>query len=274
MKTILITGASDGIGRAAARQLSARGHRVIAVGRDPEKTRAVGEELRAPHHVCDFADLKDVRRLAADVLEQHAAIDVLCNNAGGMMGSRQVTTDGHEATWQVNHLAPFLLTNLLLPRLIESRATVIATSSVVARMAKPDLDDLNSESSYSAAKAYYVAKLADIWFTKELVRRFHDRGISAVSFEPGAVATSFGKQTFMTRMLYQSPLRRLMRTPDQGAELMVRLADTTPGLDWEQGGHYGKGMKLAKTHPLADDPTVAAQVWKLSDEMVGGIGAF
>ena len=132
-KTIVITGGSDGIGRAAARALSEAGHTVVVVGRSVDKTKAVAEEVGGHHHIGDFSRLDDVRRLADELLEHYPVIDVLCNNAGGIMGPRRTTVDGHEMTFQVNHLAPFLLTKLVLPRLITSKATVIATSSSVNR---------------------------------------------------------------------------------------------------------------------------------------------
>ena len=129
-RTIVITGASDGIGAAAARQLQAEGERVVIVGRSAEKTARVADELGAERHVADFADLAQVRALAAELRAQHDRIDVLANNAGGMFAQREVTVDGFEKTFQVNHLAGFLLTNLLRDVLVESRASVIQTASV------------------------------------------------------------------------------------------------------------------------------------------------
>ncbi len=177
-RTMLITGASDGIGAVAARRLVAAGHRVVLVGRSARKTEALATELGAPFHVADFAELAQVRALADAVRADHPRIDVLANNAGGMSGRREVTVDGYEHTFQVNHLAPFLLTNLLLPTLIESSATVVQTASRVARYAGPlDLDNLQLEHGYSPAKAYGNSKLANILFTRELHRRYHDQAL-------------------------------------------------------------------------------------------------
>ncbi|HBR89532.1 MAG TPA: short-chain dehydrogenase, partial [Microbacterium sp.] len=128
-RTIIITGASDGIGAASARQLHEAGEQVIVVGRDPDKTAAVAKRLDVPSHVADFADLAQVRDLAETLLQQYPRIDVLANNAGGVFGERTETRDGYELTFQVNHLAPFLLTNLLVERLRTSQASVIQTSS-------------------------------------------------------------------------------------------------------------------------------------------------
>jgi hypothetical protein len=132
-RTIVMTGASDGIGAAGAARLNALGNTVVVIGRSKEKTMAVANSLEAEYFVADFSDLDQVRALAANLLERYETIDALVNNAGGIMGPRRITVDGHEATFQINHLAPFLLTTLLLDRLITSRASVITTSSVANR---------------------------------------------------------------------------------------------------------------------------------------------
>lgn len=269
-KTIVITGASDGIGRAAARALSADGHAVIIVGRSEDKVRRASEELETVSYQCDFARLAAVRDLAATLLRHHPRIDVLVNNAGGIMGDRQVTEDGHELTWQVNHLAPFLLTTALLPRLAESRAVVIATSSSVNKMAKLDLEDLNAERKYSASASYSAAKLANIMFTKELQRRYGDVGVSAVSFQPGPVATNFAMQAHgVTRLLYHSVLSRLLLTPEKGADTLVWLVNSSSGADWRPGEHYGK-RRIAKAHKSAGDTLLCARLWSRSEDMIEG----
>ena len=191
-KVMVITGASDGIGAAAARALSARGHRIVLVGRSREKTQRIAQELEQEFHVADFAELAQVRALAHLLLERHPRIDVLANNAGGVFGrNRQLTIDGHEVTFQVNYLAPFLLTSLLMERLIESRASVINTSSVANRAyGRIDLANLNGQKRYNPVTAYGNAKLAQILFTKELHHRYADRGLASAAFHPGNIATS------------------------------------------------------------------------------------
>ncbi|MEV0627554.1 SDR family NAD(P)-dependent oxidoreductase [Nonomuraea wenchangensis] len=267
-KTVIVTGASDGIGRAAARILHERGARVVLVGRSPGKTEALAGELGADFHVADFARLAEVRALAETLLERHPVIDVLANNAGGIMGSRRLTADGHETTFQVNHLAPFLLTTLLLPRLVESGATVINTSSALNLSARLDLDDLDAERRYSGTRAYSGSKLANILFTRELQRRHGPAGISAASFHPGVVATNFADGTdSVARLTYRSPLKRLMLTPEQGADTLVWLATTPPGEGWEPGGHYAK-RRPAPTHRLAGDPEAARLLWERSEAML------
>jgi NAD(P)-dependent dehydrogenase (short-subunit alcohol dehydrogenase family) len=272
VKTIVITGASDGIGAAAARRLKSVGHSLVLVGRSPEKTRRIGEELDSPFLTADFADLADVRALAARLADECPTIDVLVNNAGGIFGDRTPTVDGFEKTLQINHLAPFLLTNLLMPALADSDASVINTSSAAARLfGNIDLDDLGNERCFSANKAYGDSKLANVLFTKELHRRFHPAGLSAAAFHPGPVATGFASEsTSLMRWVYQTPLRHIagLISPDQGAQTLVWLAETTPGTDWVSGEFYEK-LQIAKTNPQAADPALARAHWDRSAELVG-----
>lgn len=270
-QTIVITGASDGIGAAAARQLHARGERVVLVGRSPQKTAAVAAELDgAPHHLADFAKLADVRRLASE-LGAYERIEVLVNNAGGIMGDRQVTEDGFEKTFQVNHLAPFLLTQLLLDRLIASRAKVIQTASDAANRYGSDFDieDLNNERRYSPEKAYGYGKLENVLFTRELDRRHRADGIAAVAFHPGTVRSSFASDTthFM-RFVYHTPVKYLMTiSPDKSARALSWLVEGKPGTDWQPGGFYAKN----RPHELKfqDDGTVARALWERSEQLLG-----
>jgi NAD(P)-dependent dehydrogenase (short-subunit alcohol dehydrogenase family) len=267
-RTIIITGASDGIGAAAARTLTAAGDTVVIVGRSPEKTAAVARELGAEHHVADFARLDDVRELAATLLENHPRIDVLANNAGGIMAERGMTVDGFEKTLQVNHLAPFLLTNLLMPRLVENRASIITTSSAAARVfGHIDLDDLGNERAYTPNKAYGDAKLANILFTRELARRFGDRGVAAAAFHPGIVGTSFATgSTSPLRVLYRV-FGRFLLSPEKGADTLVWLATATPRTEWENGAFYTK-RAIDRTNPQADDAALAATLWERSAALV------
>jgi NAD(P)-dependent dehydrogenase (short-subunit alcohol dehydrogenase family) len=269
-KTILITGASDGVGAAAARALHGRGHTVIVVGRDPEKTGAVAEPLGAPWLTADFARLDDVRHLAETVIERWPALDVLASNAGGLMGAKTTTIDGHELTFQVDHLAPFLLTRLLLPRLIENRGTIIATSSVAHRVARrADLTDPDHPARYGAERAYALAKLANILHVKELHRRYHADGIATAAFHPGVVASGFsaGSRSPL-KLLYRSVLNRLIRSPEQGADTLIWLASSRGGADWPSGAYF-TDRGLATTSKLADDPEAAARLWGLSERMLG-----
>jgi len=267
-RTIVITGASDGIGAAAARALSQAGERVVLVGRSPQKTEALATELGVDHHLADFTRLDDVRALAAELLRRYPRIDVLANNAGGIMGDRQLTVDGHEKTLQVNHLAPFLLTTLLLDRLIASRATVINTSSAANRFGRINLDDLENERKYSPNKAYGDAKLANILFTRELHRRYSGRGLVTAAFHPGVVATSFSTDsTSVMRLVYQTALKRLLITPEKGADTLVWLAGTAAGVDWQSGEYYEK-RRVRSANSQASDAGLATALWERSVDMV------
>ncbi|WP_125611211.1 SDR family NAD(P)-dependent oxidoreductase [Specibacter cremeus] len=269
-RTVVITGASDGIGAAAARMLAHPSDTLVLVGRSPAKTAAVAQQLEADSFTADFADLAQVRELAGKLAAAYPRIDVLANNAGGVMGRREVTVDGHEKTFQVNHLAPFLLTTLLMDRLVESRATVINTSSRAHRVfGRFDIDDLDAERKYATNAAYGNAKVAVILFTRELQRRFGDHGIAAAAFHPGTVATSFAHGSTSSMRMAQMPMaKRFLLTPEQGADTLVWLASTVPGVDWVPGEYYAK-RRIAKSSPAASDPDLARRLWERSAAMVG-----
>lgn len=268
-RTVVVTGASDGIGAAAARALHRRGDHVVVVGRSPDKTRAVAGELGAPYHLADFAVLDDVRTLAAALRARYERIDVLANNAGGLMGPRSLTVDGFERTLQVNHLAPFLLTHLLLDPLRAAGARVIATASAAARLfGHLDLEDLGNERDYSAHKAYGDSKLANVLFSRELHRRFHADGLTSAAFHPGVVATNFAAETHSSmRWVYRTPLARLLASPAKGADTLLWLATAQAGA-W-RSGEYFERRRVARTHPQADDAALAAGLWDRSAELLG-----
>jgi NAD(P)-dependent dehydrogenase (short-subunit alcohol dehydrogenase family) len=267
-QTIVITGASDGIGAAAARQLSGRGHRVVVVGRSPDKTAAVAEAIAAPFHIADHADLAQVRALAEELRTAYPRIDVLANNAGGIF-AQETTVDGFDKTLQVNHLAPFLLTHLLLDRLVDSRARVIQTSSVGHRaFGRIDLDDLENRRGWRAEKAYGDSKLANVLFTKELHRRYWGRGVAAAAFHPGGIATNFAHDTSsLMRFAYHSPLRHLMASADKGGQRLVWLAEGTPGLTWRSGEYYERN-RPGRLNPQVGDEELARGLWRRTEAML------
>ena len=232
-KTIVITGGSDGIGAAAARALVKAGQNVILVGRNPEKTKRTADELGCQFHLADYAKLSDVVRLAGE-LNAYERIDVLANNAGGAQDERKLTEDGFERTFQINVLAQFLLTRLLLDKLAASNATVIQTASIAANLFGSDFDsaDPESENDYTPFRAYGRAKLCDILFTRELQRRYGDRGINAVAFEPGVVRTNFASEsTRFVRFCYHTPLKYLFTiSPKRSARRLTRLAPLCQGI--------------------------------------------
>jgi NAD(P)-dependent dehydrogenase (short-subunit alcohol dehydrogenase family) len=268
-QTIIITGASDGIGAAAARQLHEHGHRVVVVGRSPEKTAAVADRIGAPHHVADLADLAQVRALADELLTAYPRIDVLANNAGGIF-HQETTVDGFDKTFQVNHLGPFLLTHLLLDRLVQSRAKVIQTSSVGHRLfGRIDLDDLDNAQAWTANKAYGDSKLANVLFTKELHRRYADQGLAAAAFHPGGIATNFANDTSsVMRLAYHTPLRYVMTGVETGGRRLVWLAEGTPGVTWTSGEYYERS-KPGRVNPQVHDADLARGLWERSEALLG-----
>ncbi|MBC8093057.1 MAG: SDR family NAD(P)-dependent oxidoreductase [Pseudonocardia sp.] len=269
-KTIVITGASDGIGAAAARALVGLGHDVVVVGRSPAKTRGVADQLGATSFVADFADLRQVRDLAAELVAGFPRIDVLANNVGALMsGDRETTVDGHEKTFQVNYLAPFLLTSLLTETLVRSGGTVINTASMLGKiLGRVDLDDLDAREGFSAMGAYGSASLEILLASQELHRRSAALGVSVAAFHPGVVATNVAAgSTRLLRMLYSRPVRRFLTTPEKGADTLVWLATSQPGTDWASGGYYSK-RKPMSFGKRAADTELAARLWGRSEELV------
>ena len=271
MQTIVITGASDGIGAAAARRLAGGDVRLILVGRSPTKTRAVAAETGAEYHVSDFARLAHVRELAAAITSSTDRIDVLANNAGGMFAGPVPTEDGHEKTFQVNHLAPYLLTHLLLDGLLAAGGRVVNTSSIAARLyPRLDLDDLNGWRNYTDTRAYGNAKLANILFTAGLHEKFHGEGLSAVAFHPGMVATNFASHTdgYLHRV-YHGALSRFLTSPTQGGERLVHFLEGRPGREWESGNYYARPGRIGRAHPVAYRPGTVQEHWRRSADMLG-----
>ena len=264
-KTIVITGASDGIGAAAARRLSEYGGNVVVVGRSQSKTTAVAAELGADYFVADFADLAQVRALAEKIRSEYPRIDVLANNAGGMVTENNMTADGLEKMYQVNYLSPFLLTTALLDLLVDSHATIINTTSSSQRLLpRVTITDLENTDRHRPGTAYALTKLAIVLFTMELHRRYHARGLSAATFHPGYVNSNFGDASgsrFLSFMKHRVPITaRFTATAEQGAEQLVWLASSTPGIDWQPGEYYSK-HKVAKANRAAYDPILASALW-------------
>ncbi len=270
-RTVIITGASDGIGAAAAARLSRSGENVVVVGRSEPKTTAVAARLGVEYFIADFTDISEVRRLAEQLLQSYPRIDVLANNAGRFMKRRELTVDGHETTFQVDYLAAFQLTTLLMDRLVESRATVLNTSSVVNRLfGRVDIDDLDAARGYRPLRAYGNAKLEMILFTRELHRRYHAAGISTAAFHPGDVATNFGDEsrTWWIRTAFRGPIRFLALVgPEAGSDELVWLASATPGTDWKSGEYYAD-HRIGRANRRAYDPVLARELWERSLAMV------
>jgi len=260
-KTIIITGASAGIGEAAAREL-AKDNNVVIVGRS-KRTRKVAKELGVDYYQADYANLESVRTLAKDLLKAYPKIDLLVNNAGGIMKSIVMTKDGFEQTFQVNYLAQFLLTDLLMDRLIASKGAVINTSSAAHRFARLHLDNLQFASAPFVA--YGNGKLLDLIHAQELARRYSAKGVDAVSFHPGVVATNFASATNGPfAWMYNTSAKALLKTPAQGADTLVWLANNRPL--WQNGGYYSK-RKLSAIGGLARDPAVGSKIWDITEKL-------
>lgn len=275
-RVCVITGATSGIGRAAAGELAALGARVVIVARDPVRGAAARDEISREtrnHEVAlEVADLKSqrqVRDLAARLLAALPEIHVLVNNAGLALAERRLTEDGLEETFAVNHLAPFLLTSLLLDRLRASApARVVTVASAAHRGAVIPFDDLNGERGFSGWLAYGWTKLANILFTAELARRLDGSGVTATCLHPGVVATGFGREgPLLIREFQRWVGRLLLLDPQRGAETLVWLA-SSPEVAGASGAYYVK-RRLVTPSRAARDAAAAHRLWLLSERLTG-----
>jgi NAD(P)-dependent dehydrogenase (short-subunit alcohol dehydrogenase family) len=270
MTFVLLTGATRGIGAAAAVELARQGAEVALVGRDRERVRAVALQARAAgggapvhEHVADLMLMAEVRALAQEVRERYEHIDVLANNAGALFASRKETSEGFERTFALNHLAPFLLTNLLRDRLQGAR--VVTTASDAHESGRLDLEDLQSSNSYAAMRVYGTTKLCNILFTRELARRAPE--LHANCFHPGVVRTGFAKNENGIWKILTTLAGPFFRSPQHGARSLVWLAlsDEAAGLT----GEYVQDEKVLTPSAQARDDTLAEGLWERSAELVG-----
>lgn len=257
-KTIVLTGASSGIGAIAARELAKDGWDVAVVGRNPERTNQVAAAIGGTAFIADYDRLDDVRALAHNLLAAYSTIDVLANNAGGLVGKRGTTADGHERTFQHNHLAPFLLTALLTERLEASSGRVIGTASVANRLGHIRLDDLESRHRpYTGGwRAYGTSKLETILFMRELPRR---TSLTAYSFHPGSVRTSFGTDTALGRVVMRLASVTQI-SPEAGAAPLIQLA-SNPHIDAPDGTYFDGLKPNGRTAAQGNDLALAAALW-------------
>ena len=271
-KQILITGATNGIGLAAAETLVALGANVAIVGRNETRTRIAAARVKAARRmgatvdtfIADLSSQASVRKLAGEVLGRYPRLDVLINNAGAMYARRQVTEDGIELTWAVNHLAPFLLTTLLIDRLKESApASVITTASEAHQGAHVPFDDLNAERSYRSFGRYGETKLANILFTAELARRLEGTSVTATCFHPGLVASGFNRNNGLLMDLGMTILKPASRSPEKGAETLVWLATSAEVANVSGGYFFDKEQRPPS--PEAQDMKTARRLWDVSE---------
>ncbi len=274
---VIITGATNGIGLAAAKVLVARGIDVAIVARNVSRAQQAidriasvgdGRHRAVDALVADLSSQAQVRTLAREIAERYPRIDALVNNAGAMFTGRQLSVDGIEMTWAVNHLAPFLLTNLLIDRLRESAPSrIVTTASAAHTDAAIPFDDLNAERAYGGFRRYGQSKLANILFTRELARRIEGTGVTATCFHPGFVATGFNHNNGPILRLAMAVLSLVARSPDKGAETLVWLA-TAPEPAGMSGGYFVDRRPQAPSAAAEDDET-ARRLWEVSVKQTG-----
>ncbi len=275
-KLFLITGATSGIGKAAALAITAQGGKVVIVGRNPQKTATTVAEIKqvsgspaVEYLLADLSSQAEVRRLAAEFQQRYDRLDVLVNNAGGVFMRRQETVDGLEMTFALNHLSYFLLTNLLLDMLKTSTPSrIVNVSSGAESGAKPDWDDLQMTKKYSGFQAYACSKRFNLYFTYELARRLDGSGVTVNALHPGAVATGLWSNPARGLAGLVTPLTRLvMRSPEKGAETAVYLA-TSPEVEGVTGKYF-VDMKQKYSSRASQDTEAARRLWQISEDLTG-----
>jgi NAD(P)-dependent dehydrogenase (short-subunit alcohol dehydrogenase family) len=271
-KTVLITGASSGIGLATSRQLAAGGANIVMVSRDPARGATARDEVASiatgPEPIfiaCDLASQRQIRRLADDLHTCFVSLDVLINNAGAASGNRVLTVDGIERTFAVNHLGPFLLTNLLLDLLVAAPAARVVNTVSETHSGRLDFDNLQGERRYSFFSAYARSKAANILFTYELARRLEGAGVTANCFTPGPTASNFGRGMGGVIGIMGGLMRIIGRPAEESARTAVYLA-TSPEMEGVTGQYFFHG-KPARSKPITYDATVAARLWSVSEAL-------
>lgn len=273
-KTVLLTGASSGIGLEAAVKLARQGAELIMVARSPARGEAALADVRQRSGssavsmlYCDFGSQAQIRRLAQEFRAQHPKLHVLINNAGSVSDRRQLTEDGLEQTFAVNHLAYYLLTTLLLDRLEASApARVVCVASVGHYRGDLDFDDLQYERGYTIMKAYQRSKLANVLFTLELARRLEGRGVTVNALHPGVVATGIWARAPWWAQPILAVAKLGMVSPEQGGDRLVYLA-SSPEVEGQTGGYY-EADRLKTPARLARDPALQTKLWDVSAALV------
>ncbi len=258
-RTAIVTGASGGIGAEVARELSRRSWRVAVVGRNPERTHAVAKDIKAMPFVCDFDSLDNVRNLAHELDQRLDRVDAIVNNAGGIVASRHLSVDGHELTLQRNVLGAVVLSERLVPKLLATRGRVVHTTSMVARLGRIDLADLEfSKRRYGAGWwPYASAKLGVILYARSLAMR---TGLESYPVHPGYVRSGFGAESRSGKLILA--LSGWMQiSAEAGAAPLVHLVDT-PELGVANGTYFDGLTPDGPSHPAAGDPEVITAYWR------------
>ena len=274
-KTVVITGATSGIGEVAACELAKQGARIVLIARDRGRSEATMKrlELVAPGrghavHYADLSRLAEMKRVCEEIAASEPRIDVLINNAGAIFGTRQVTGDALELTFATNHMAYFVLTNLLLERLkATSGARIVSTSSDAHRRAKLDFGDLQFQKGYSAGGMYGRTKLMNILFTRELSRRLTGTGVTANCLHPGFVATRFGDASGGLMSVALRVAKKFALTPQEGANTIVYLA-SSPEVDGVSGKYFHECKQVLPTAEAQKDAD-ARRLWDISAQLSG-----
>ncbi len=271
-KTALVTGATNGIGKVTALELAKAGYRVLFTSRDAGKGQRVLEELRAQSgsealelYIGDLSNMTDVRRIALEVREQYPKLDVLVNNAGGVFSERKTTVDGFEYTFAFNHLAYFLLTNLLLPSLkAAGNARVISVSSSANLLGRMRWDDLEFKTGYGDFAAYNQSKLMNVLFANALARRLGGTGVTSNSLHPGLVRTGFGEQMTGVTKFFLGVFQLFAITPEKGAQTSLYLA-TSPEVNGVTGAYF-YNKRQGRANSIAYDQGAQDRLWALSEK--------
>jgi NAD(P)-dependent dehydrogenase (short-subunit alcohol dehydrogenase family) len=274
-KVVVITGATSGIGQVAAERLASLGARILIVARDPARAqdtlarlRAAGPGVDHGGFLADLSQLSEMRRVGADIAAQEPQIDVLVNNAGGFYGEREITGDGWERTFALNHMAYYVLTHALRrPLLSTPGARVINTSSEAHRAARPLFTDLQSLHGFNGAQAYCRSKLYNILFTRELARRWSSTGVSVNTFHPGVIASGLGRESGGLMYWVFQVMRPFAATPERGARTLVQLASDAEGQ--LHTGQYFVRSRPTEPTAAARNEEAALRLWQESARLAG-----
>ena len=274
-KVCVVTGATAGIGLVTARELARQGARVLGVGRSPERCAEAARQIRQEvgtgeidYLIADLSSQADIRRLAGEIKDKTARLDVLINNAGGIFLQRLETVDGHEMTFALNHLAYFLLTNLLLDLLKSSApARIVSVASAAHQGRQINFDDPEGKKKYGGWRAYQQSKLANILFTRELARRLEGTGVTANCLHPGYVKTRIFRTDGFVGWLLRRSADLFAIAPERGAETSIYLA-TSAEVAGRSGLYFVRGQPVTPSRESQDD-AAAQRLWRLSEELTG-----